>query len=197
MFSSHKTATSFALADVHQVLRPSLEVQWDRHIASDLIAEMELHLGKVGNLPELRRSLAVKGYGGLRDRIESAVKNLTGTAALRAMAHAMRGYALANPGLAAASFRSLDVSSPEWELAGKALAETVLNVFASCAIHGEQALSGALILRSLVRGFVVNEMSSPNHSLDFQRSFSVAVDMVIRGLGEWSLDGARETVALG
>ena len=98
LFSSHKPAAAFFLADVHQVLRPTLEIQWDRRIAADLVTEMEPHLGKVGTLPELRSLLAVNGYRGLRHRIEFAVRNLTGTAALRAMAHAMRGYALANPG---------------------------------------------------------------------------------------------------
>ncbi|MGM4906939.1 WHG domain-containing protein [Tardiphaga sp. 866_E4_N2_3] len=65
------------------------------------------------------------------------------------MAHAMRGFALANPGLAAASFRSLDVTTSEWEVSGKALARTVVEVFTSCGIHGDKAISGALILRSL------------------------------------------------
>ena len=197
MFYAHNTVATLSMNDVHHVLRPRLDPGWDRRIAVDLVSEMEQHLGKVKTLPELRSLLSINGYRGLRNRIENATRKATGIVALRAMAHAMRGYALANPGLAAASFRSLDVNSPEWEAAGKDLAETVLGVFASCAIHGEQALSGALILRSMVRGFVVNEMSTPGRSLDFQKSFSVAVEMIISGLRELSLDGARDTVALG
>jgi hypothetical protein len=182
--------------DVEQVLRP-FESRWDKHIAADLISEMEPYLGKVGSLPELRTALAIKGYRGLQSRIESSVSQLSGTAALRAMAHAMRGFALANPGLAAASFRSLDATSPEWEVSGQALARTVVEVFVSCGIHDDEAICGALIMRSLVRGFVVNQMSSPNHSLDFQRSFSVAVEMFIAGLGELRLDRAQATQATG
>jgi hypothetical protein len=143
---------------------------------------MERYVGEVKTVPELRTLLAVSGYQGLQNRIEQSVAKLSGATALRAMAHAMRGYALANPGLAAASFRTLDVTSPEWESAGKALEKTVVDVFATCGIHGEPAIHGALILRSLVRGFVVNEMTSPNNSLDFQRSYSVAVEMFVVGL---------------
>ena len=196
MFSPVRCAAAFSPADVEQVLRP-LETRWDKHIAADLISEMEPYLGKVGSLPELRAALAIKGYSGLQSRIECSVSQLSGTAALRAMAHAMRGFALANPGLAAASFRSLDVTTSEWEVSGKALARTVVEVFTSCGIHGDKAISGALILRSLVRGFVVNEMSSPNHSLDFQRSFSVAIEMFIAGLGELRLDRSFATEAIG
>ncbi len=192
MFSPIRRAAAFSLADVEQVLRP-LASRWDKHIASDLISEMEPYLGKVDSLPELRTALTIKGYLGLQSRIEMSVSRLSGTAALRAMAHAMRGFALSNPGLAAASFRSLDVTSPEWEISGQALAGTVLAVFASCGIHDDEAITGVLIVRSLVRGFVVNEMSSPNHSLDFQRSFSVAVEMFIAGLGELRLDTAPAT----
>jgi hypothetical protein len=72
-----------------------------------------------------------------------------------------------------------------------------VEVFASCGIHDDKAISGALIMRSLVRGFVVNEMSSPNHSLDFQRSFSVAIEMFIAGLGELRLDKTSAEEAIG
>lgn len=98
------------------------------------------------------------------------------------MAHAMRGYALAKPGLAAASFRSLDVTSSEWDIAGAALADTVMRVFGSYGLKEAQAAQAVLILRSLVRGFVINEMSTPNSSLDFHNSFAVAVRVFIHGL---------------
>jgi len=54
----------------------------------------------------MRRILAVKGYLGLRRRIERDVKGKSGPAALRAMADAMRNYALEHPGLSAATFRT-------------------------------------------------------------------------------------------
>lgn len=174
-------ASNISNVEVEQVLKP-VPTRWDRQIAVDLISEMEPYLGKVESLPELRSLLAIDGYRGLQSRIERSVRDLSGASAFRAMAHAMRGYALSNLGLAAASFRSLDVNSPEWEKAGKSLESTITNIFASCGIDGDKAVHGALILRSMVRGFIVNEMSSPNHSLDFQKSFSLAVEVFILGL---------------
>ncbi|WP_159011088.1 TetR-like C-terminal domain-containing protein [Bradyrhizobium sp. S69] len=91
---------------------------WDKRITTDLIAELEVHLAdKVSTLPEMRRILAVKGYRGLHRRIEGDVKDKNGVAALRAMAHAMRDFALEHPGLSAATFRNSTTDSPEWRQA--------------------------------------------------------------------------------
>lgn len=168
---------------VYHVLRQS-PTRWDRRIAADLIAEIEPYIGRLDTLPELRQQLAINGYRGLARRIEHAVAAATGTEAIVAMAKAMRGYAIAHPGLAAASFRSLDVMSPEWRTAGAELAETVMKVFESCGICGSAASHSALILRCLVRGFIVNEMTTPNSSLDFHESFTVAVRTFVHGLPE-------------
>jgi hypothetical protein len=157
--------------------------RWDRQIAVDLIAEMETYLGQVNTIPEMRRVLAVAGYNGLRQRIENAVRAKSGPDALRAMAFAMRSYALGSPGLAAASFRSADRDSPEWREGGKDLARTIFSVFAECGIEGEHAQHAVRILRSLVRGFILNEMASSNSEpLEFQHSYVLAVNMFIHGL---------------
>lgn len=168
---------------IHHVLQQS-STRWDRHIAADLITEIEPYLGKLETLPELRRQLAIDGYRGLSQRIEDAIRGKSGNDAIGAMAHAMRGYALAHPGLAAASFRSLDVKSPEWQAGGEALAATVMAAFETSGLYGKDVSHAALILRCLVRGFIVNEMSTPHSSLDFHESFAIAVRMFICGLPE-------------
>ena len=156
---------------------------WDRRIAADLIAEMETHLAeKITTLPEMRRILAVKGYQGLRRRIEGEVKGKSGADALRAMALGMRSYALERPGLSAATFRNPIIDSPEWR-AGSELAQTVFGVFAQIGLEGEQAQHALRMLRSLVRGFVLNEMAlSFSDSLDYERSFELAIEVFIQGL---------------
>jgi hypothetical protein len=51
-----------------------LDDLWDRRIAADLIAEMEIHLAdRVTTIPQMPRILAVKGYQGLRRRIEADI----------------------------------------------------------------------------------------------------------------------------
>jgi hypothetical protein len=157
---------------------------WDKRIAVDLIAEMEIHLAdRVATLPEMRRILAVKGYQGLRRRIEGDVKDKIGVAALRAMAHSMRDFALQHPGLSAATFRSATTDSPEWRHALGELLETVFRVLAQVKLEGEPAQQALRMLRSLVRGFVLNEMGATFlEPLDYTGSFELAIDAYVLGL---------------
>jgi hypothetical protein len=157
---------------------------WDKRIAVDLIAEMEIHLAdKVATLPEMRRILAVKGYQGLRRRIEGDVKDKIGVAALRAMAHSMRDFALQHPGLSAATFRSAATDSPEWRHALGELLETAFRVLAQVKLEGEPAQQALRMLRSLVRGFVLNEMGATFlEPLDYTGSFELAIDAYVLGL---------------
>lgn len=157
---------------------------WDKKITVDLIAEMEIHLSdRVTSLPEMRRILAVKGYQGLRRRIEGDVKDKSGVAALRAMAHSMRDFALEHPGLSAATFRSATTDSPEWRQALSDVSETAFRVLAEVGLEGEPAQQALRMLRSLIRGFVLNEMvGSFLEPLDYDQSFRLAVDALVLGL---------------
>jgi hypothetical protein len=157
---------------------------WDKRIAVDLIAEMEMHLAdKVTTLPEMRRILAVKGYQGLRRRIEDDVKGKSGVTALRSMAHAMRDFALEHPGLSAATFRSATTDSPEWRQALGELMGTALRVLAQAGLEGEPAQQALRMLRSLVRGFVLSEMAASFlELLDYRASFELAMDVFVLGL---------------
>jgi Tetracyclin repressor-like, C-terminal domain len=157
---------------------------WDKRVAADLIAEMEIHLAdKVATLPEMRRILAVKGYQRLRRRIEGDVKDKTGVAALRAMAHSMRDFAFQHPGLSAATFRSATTDSPDWRQALGELMETAYRVLAQVELVGEPAQQALRMLRSLVRGFVLNEMAASFlEPLDYTGSFELAIDAFVLGL---------------
>jgi hypothetical protein len=157
---------------------------WDKRIASDLIGEMELHLAdKVTTIPEMRRILAIKGYVGLRRRVESDVAGKSGPAALRTMADAMRNYALEHPGLSAATFRTATTDSSEWRQAALELSKIVLCVFAEVGLDGEPAQQALRMLRSLVRGFVLNEMAASFlEPLDYEESFKLAMDAFMLGL---------------
>jgi Tetracyclin repressor-like, C-terminal domain len=157
---------------------------WDKRIATDLIAEMEIHLSdKVATLPEMRRILAVKGYVGLQRRIESEIKGMSGAAAVRAMADAMRNYALDHPGLSAATFRTSTTDSPEWRQALFDVSQVVLRVFAEVGLDGEPAQHALRMLRSLIRGFVLNEMAASFlDPLDYEASFKLAIDAFVMGM---------------
>jgi hypothetical protein len=145
---------------------------------------MELHLAdKVTTIPQMRHFLAVKGYQGLRRRIESDVKGKRGLNALRAMADAMRSFAVGHPGLSAATFRSPTTDSPEWRQAHVELSQTAFRVFAELALEGEPAQKALRMLRSLIRGFVSNEKATSFLvPLDYERSFQLTIDAFIMGL---------------
>jgi hypothetical protein len=156
---------------------------WHKKIAMDLISEIEKHLVEIGTIPEMRRFLAVKAYRELHQRIEREIKGKSGSDALRAMAYAIRNYSLERPGLSAVTFRDPVIHSLEWQEAGSKLARTVSRVFFELGFEGEQAHHALRILRSLIRGFVIHEMAAPYlESLEYERSYELAIDVFIRGL---------------
>jgi hypothetical protein len=157
---------------------------WDRRIAADLIAEMEIHLAdRATTIPQMRRILAVMGYQGLRRRIEADIAGKSGLAALRAMADAMRNFALEHPGLSAATFRTATTDCPEWRQALAELSQIACGVFAEVSLEGVSAQQALRMLRSLIRGFVLNEMAASFlEPLDYAHSFELAIDAFIMGL---------------
>ena len=158
--------------------------RWDRRIASDLAAELETQLAeKLETIPEIRRLLAVKGYRELRARLDRDIGSATGSDAIRAMALALRAFAHERPGLSAATFRNPTTDSPEWRREGELLTAIAVRVFESAGLNREQAINALQILRALVRGFVLHEMSASFlDTVDYDRIYAVAVDVFIRGL---------------
>ena len=189
-------------ANVHGVLADQFNVDsilslpnssWDRKIAADLIAEMEVHLAdKVSTLPEMRRILAVKGYQALRKRIESEIAGKNGQEAFRAMVLAMRSFALERPGLSAATFRSPSTDTPEWRQAFYDLSEIIMRVFSEVGLVGEPAQHALRALRSFVRGFVLNETAgSFLDPLDCQLSYELGIEMLILGFPAFAEPGRQ------
>ncbi len=166
--------------------------RWDKKIAADLVTEMEAFFGKVDTIPQMKQALAIAGYQGLRRQIEKAIEGKTGADAVRAMALAMRSFALGSPALAVASFRDPEVDNPEYQKVAGELAQTVLRVFSDVGITDESAKHAIRILKSLVRGFVLGEMSAPvARPMEYQKSYVFAVEMFVSGLD--ALRGASIT----
>jgi hypothetical protein len=58
-----------------------------------------------------------------------------------------------------------------------------LGVFAEVALEGEPAQQALRMLRSLIRGFVLNEMAASFlEPLDYSESFELAIDAFLMGL---------------
>ena len=99
------------------------------------------------------------------------------------MAIAMRSFAHERPGLAAATFRSPAADSDAWRREGELLGATSLGVFSRAGLDGEAGLTALRILRALVRGFVLHEMSSSFlEGVDYDETYAAALKVFIRGL---------------
>lgn len=161
-----------------------LSNSWDRKLANDLAIELETCTGeKRETIEEMRRFLAVKGHRELLQRMQVAREGRTGQEALRAVAHAMRDYALERPGLSAAAFRTPITDSPEWREACTQLRELMMAIFAECGLRGPAADLALHILRSLVRGFVLHElMNSFLYTHPYEDSFDCAIRVFNAGL---------------
>jgi WHG domain-containing protein len=163
----------------------SYSSRWDKRIAIDLVGEMESLFGeKITTLPQMRNILAVKGYRGLARRIARDVEGKIGPDALHAMADAMRNFALEHPGLSAATFRNAASNASDWLEASTELFRIAHQVFVQVDIRGEEAQEALRILRSLVRGFVMSEMSASFFAepSEYQHAFDRGIDVFISGL---------------
>jgi Tetracyclin repressor-like, C-terminal domain len=181
--SLHATDIRSHPFNVEDVL--SYSSRWDQKIATDLIAEMEILFGdKPATLPQMRRILAVKGYQGLKSRIEIDIKDRDGPDAFRAMANAMRNYALEHPGLSSATFRNPASDCPDWRQAGAELSQVAIRVLHEVGVQHESAEQALRILRSLVRGFVISEMAAAFfiEPREYQRTFDLGIEMYLKGV---------------
>ncbi|WP_298252996.1 TetR-like C-terminal domain-containing protein [Bradyrhizobium sp.] len=161
-----------------------LASSWDRKLSKDLAAEIEACTGdKRETVEEMRRFLAVKGYRELLQCLRTARDGKDSEEALRAIAHEMRKYALQRPALSAAAFRSAAVDCPQWRAAHDELHSFMIDVLGDCGVAGEGAEDALNMLRSLVRGFVLNEMM---HCLigvySYEDSFDSAIRVFVAGL---------------
>jgi WHG domain-containing protein len=151
-------------------------------IALDLASEIERRFGEVATVSEARAFCTQKSSRELRQRIEYATEGKNGADALRAMADAMRDYALERPGLSAACFRSLMTDSSKWS-ADHELARTLSGLFALLNLAGEQAQHVLRAFRIFVHAFALEEMASSSvESLEYERTYELMIDAFIRGL---------------
>ena len=169
-------STNFSADDL-TVLAPG----WDELISLDL--KREVGNTSAVSAPEIRLALAIKGYREMFEILTLEVNGKRGVAALRAMALAFRRYAKERPGLSAATFRSPMIQSPEWMEAAGAVRQLFVRALQQCGLDNEAAGYAIRMLRSLVHGYVVNEMSGSFYLPgDQNESFDLAVDVFLRGL---------------
>jgi len=161
-----------------------LASNWDKRLADDIAAELELASGEPRtSIPEIRRFLAIKSCRSLLDRLERVRSGKSSFSALRAVAGEMRRFAVEHPGLAAATFRAPLAKCQEWHRAYQELQEFMVSVFAECNLCGREGAEALQILRCLVRGFALHEfMDAFLHTFSYDEAYERALDIFIAGL---------------
>ena len=169
---------------------------WDRKLATDLAEEIGSCTGdKPGTLHEMRRFLALKGYRELLQRLREVREGKIAEEALTAVAHDMRRYALERPALSAAAFRTAAADAPECRKAHENLHAFMAEVLSECGLAGQAAEHALNMLRSLVRGYVLNEMMHTFIGVEsYDDSFECAVRVFVAGLS--ALVPARQDSSL-
>jgi Tetracyclin repressor-like, C-terminal domain len=167
----------------HSLAQISLAT-WDRKLADDLATELEGYTGeKRCTIEEMRRFLGIKAYRELLERLRSSRQGKTSRQTLKSVARAMRYYALERPALYTATFRTPATDCPEWREAYGQFGELMRGVFAECGLHDSAADQALHILRSLVRGYVLHEITdSFLHIHSHEESYEKAIDVFIAGL---------------
>ena len=161
-----------------------LSNSWDKKLAKDLADEIGASVGdRIDTVREMRRFLAVKGYRELLQRVRDARAGKIGGAAVAAVAHAMRNYALDRPALSAAAFRTAAADCPEWRQAHERLHLFMMDMFAECGLVDDPAEHALEMLRSLVRGYVLHEVMHTFVGVEaYDESFESAVRVFVAGI---------------
>ena len=161
-----------------------LASNWDKRLAHDIAAELELASGEPRtSIPEIRRFFAIRSCRNLLGRLESARNGKSSFSALRAVATEMRRFAVEHPALAATTFRAPVTECPEWHRAYQEVHEFMIAVFAECNLSGRKGDVALQILRCLVRGFALHEfMDAFLHTFSYDEAYELALDIFIAGL---------------
>lgn len=168
-----------ALADAQGVESVTLA-----RVASALgVASPSLY-SHVDGLPALRRALALEASTRLGDAMRAALADAEGVAALRATAHAYRGFAKAHPGLYATLHTTPgQAEDPEVYAAFAALLPDLASVLAGMGVADEDAVPLIRTLRSALHGFVSLEASGGfGLPQDLDASFETLVDVLVAGM---------------
>ena len=131
----------------------------------------------------LLRALALRGVRELTAALREAAIGRSGPDALAATAHAYRAYAIAHPGLYAASVAAPAPDDAEHLAAAGETVDVVYAVLRGWQLEGDDAVHAARAFRSAIHGFVLLETTGGfGIPVDVDTSFERLVATVARGL---------------
>jgi len=140
----------------------------------------------VRNLEALRQKVSARVTAELALVLLAAVAGRSGEDALRSLAHACRGYALAHPGRYPLTQRVPDADDPVHLAAGEQALEAVFAALRGYGLHGDEAIHATRVTRSALHGFVSLEIEAAfGLPQDLNRSFERLVSALHVSLNSW------------
>jgi AcrR family transcriptional regulator len=139
----------------------------------------------VAGLDGLMRLVALRGLGELAEVLRDAAVGRSGADALRAIAYAHRQWALAHPGLYAATVRAPAAGDTETEATAARAVGAIVAVLAGYGLEGDAALHHVRVIRSGLHGFVTIELEGGfGLPLDLDESFELLIEKLVAGMAD-------------
>lgn len=137
----------------------------------------------VDGLDDLRRRLTLRAVEESTGVLQEAAVGRSGADAVRAMAHAYRGWAKVHPGLHAATVPTTETDDDEIRAAGRRSVDTALAVLSGFDLDADAAIHAARTLRAAIHGFTVLE-NAGGFGLEqaVDDSFAWLVELFVAGL---------------
>ncbi|GAC1561254.1 MAG: TetR/AcrR family transcriptional regulator [Herpetosiphon sp.] len=150
-----------------QVIAVAAEVADEIGLEQLTLAQVATRLGvklpslynHLDGLADLRRTLALLGLRQLMAQFGRAAIGKAEDAAIIAIAEAYRAYAIAHPGLYAATLRAPAPEDLELQQAAQTIVEVVLTVLEPYGLSEAAAIHAVRGLRSIIHGFVTLELA--------------------------------------
>jgi AcrR family transcriptional regulator len=137
----------------------------------------------VDGLPGMLRLLTLLSLGELTDVMRDAAVGRSGADALRAVAHAYRGYASEHPGRYASTVRAPSPDDEELFAAGSRAVEVIIAVLGAWGFGGDEVLHRVRVVRSALHGFISIEAEGGfGLELSIDESFELVLETLVGGL---------------
>ena len=134
------------------------------------------------SLADLHQLIAARVAGDLAAELTAAVVGLSGDAAVRSLAHAMRAYVSRFPQRYAAIVTSPAPGTPARQAADRLL-DLFFAVLRGYGLEGSQAVHATRALRAACHGFAVLQANGAfGRPENLDTSYELLVEMVVRGL---------------
>jgi AcrR family transcriptional regulator len=162
-----------AIADVD-----GLEALTIAHVAAELGVRAPSLYNHVASRAELLRAVKQRGAAELADTLRDAVVGRSGSDAVRALAHAYRGFARERPG----RYCALNIVTDD--TIGQEAVDVVVATLRAWDLENDDALHAVRIIRASLHGFVLLETEGGfGAPIDVDESFDRLVATLIAGLG--------------